>query len=359
MGALGIIAGFALPLLVVWLIIALVRANRRDPHTEPSRFLPFVSVQDALGQGLAVIALALASIALMVLDMRLGSPLPLHVTVLIGVVGAFALAYLERAPLALVAALAGVETWWGLAMRSWTKASHVETMPIVSGIALLAVLMWFAGRAHESRDDSQRFAFLYWLVGFLVLTALLFGLSSAGGLAGIEDLTRGRSVLSAWQVAVPFGALVVAGGLLGGYALPRRWVGLPETLGLGVVGLTFVALTVAPSLETTSGGGVFFGSPELTTTGIAIGLLLNLLLLLGLTGELFLGYRHRANWEVNLAAALLFLFVVVKYFDWLFRLLDRSIAFTVAGVLFIGIGWLMERARRVVLASMEVDHEHG
>jgi hypothetical protein len=99
--------------------------------------------------------------------------------------------------------------------------------------------------------------------------------------------------------------------------------------------------------------------PSLSSTGLAIGIWLNLVLLAGLTGELFLGYQRKVNWEVNLAAGLLFLFVVVKYFNWLFKLLDRSIAFTLAGVLFIAIGWLMERGRRMVIASMEATDEHA
>jgi len=45
--------------------------------------------------------------------------------------------------------------------------------------------------------------------------------------------------------------------------------------------------------------------------------------------------------------------IFVKYFDWFFTFLDKSVFFISAGVLLFVVGWLMEKGRRYMLAEIE------
>lgn len=74
---------------------------------------------------------------------------------------------------------------------------------------------------------------------------------------------------------------------------------------------------------------------------------------------------------INTGLTFFVLLVVARYFDFFFALMDRSLAFIVAGVVLLGGGYLLERSRRRLLETMrradddsgdgdeEVDHAVG
>jgi uncharacterized membrane protein len=42
----------------------------------------------------------------------------------------------------------------------------------------------------------------------------------------------------------------------------------------------------------------------------------------------------------------------VKYFDWFFKFMDKSVFFIVAGIMLFAIGWAMERGRRYLAQTI-------
>jgi len=66
-----------------------------------------------------------------------------------------------------------------------------------------------------------------------------------------------------------------------------------------------------------------------------------------------LGYLKRENWLINLGAFFIFILIFVKYFDWFFAFLDKSIFFISAGILLFVVGWFMEKGRRYLLSTIK------
>jgi len=185
-------------------------------------------------------------------------------------------------------------------------------------------------------------------------------LSSQGGIALIGNKSVVGPFAVSWKLGVALGALFVVAAASLALAALRKAVSRAETAAIGVVLAVMLLLSVAPPKGASS--GEFFaifgggGTTTLTAVGTAWAALFNVLLLAALLGLVFLGYERREDWLVTFGAMLLFVFVLLKYFDWLFSLLDRSIAFVGAGLLFLGVGWLMERGRRSIIAAMEAEH---
>jgi uncharacterized membrane protein len=85
---------------------------------------------------------------------------------------------------------------------------------------------------------------------------------------------------------------------------------------------------------------------------VAYPLLFNLLLFLGIVGLVFAGYFRGDEMLINLALVFFGVDVVTRYFEFSWKLFDRSLVFVVAGVILLGGGFLLERSRRQVVARM-------
>jgi len=81
---------------------------------------------------------------------------------------------------------------------------------------------------------------------------------------------------------------------------------------------------------------------------------MNILFLAGVLWLLYSSYKLKEIWRLNLSILALFIFVLVRYFDWVERTeLDRSLFFLSLGVIFLITGWGLERLRRNILASID------
>lgn len=342
---------------ITWIVRSLLRARRlRDPYDDARWYLhPFISVADAIRQLLLVLGAGLAPVAALALFRRFGWSADADWFVLAGSALAVALAYWQRAPLALVAAALGALGWWTALSLRWAESGSGSSAAAIAGLAALAVTLYASGRIHEIDERFRRFGFFLWIVGTSALLGMLLwlssqeGLLSVGGYSQTEHFTTVQvlAISGVWLVALAAASL----------AIWRKTLPFNEAIPLIVVG----ALMAAFALFKPSGIGSrsYVAAPELSTLGAVWALALNVVLLAALVGMVFLGYERREEWLVTFGALMLFVFVLVKYFDWLFTFLDRSIAFVIAGALLLGVGWSMERARRMVLAAMETTDEHA
>jgi hypothetical protein len=81
---------------------------------------------------------------------------------------------------------------------------------------------------------------------------------------------------------------------------------------------------------------------------------MNILFLTGVLWLLYSSYKLKEIWRLNLSILALFIFVLVRYFDWVERTeLDRSVFFLSLGVIFLITGWVLERVRHNILASID------
>ena len=367
MEVLAVIAGILIQIAVlagvVWAGVAIVRSARggsdADPFRGPHWYMrPAVSWTDALLQALATLGVALAAVALDLLARQAGwSFFSGRTAVFAAAVAALALAYRLRAPLVLAFGLLAAYLWTGLWLARWAPTAATQPIVVISGLGLLAVTSWALGRIHGLSDRTRRFGFIYWLFGLLGLLAILFWVSSQWGMSAIGGVPPAGTLAGGWRMGLGLGTLLLATlGTLGWWVVKDRdaW---PEVLGMAVLAIAFAAFAVIPpSTASPAYDGPFSGETlKLTAGGMAWAVTFNALLLGALLGLVALGYARREDWLVNLGAVLLFLFVLVKYFDWLFTFLDRSLAFIVTGLLLVGVGLAMERGRRLVLKAMEAD----
>lgn len=105
-----------------------------------------------------------------------------------------------------------------------------------------------------------------------------------------------------------------------------------------------------PSFYSVSGAG-----NQLASAGIIWSVIFNITVFFEVLGLIFSGYLRRESWLINLGTVFLFILVVVKYFDWFFTYLDKSLFFIGAGILLFVVGWFMEKGRRIMLANIKAE----
>lgn len=337
---------------VAWAIRLVVRMRKlrgTDPFGDPDwAKRPAFSAQDAASQILIAAGLFLAQGTVLIANQRAGEPIAQHLVVLASAALVFAAAYRYRSPILLAVAGAETMSWWIAALAHWTGRSNAGALPM--GILLIAVVLWCAGRISETIARNERFANVYWVLGVITITLVLFVLSTQAGMTMLSEAVGIGTQRITSNATITLAALSLAAI---GIAWHRGALHRLETVWLAAVVSAMTALTFLPLRYHDVLEGTFGGTATLSGDATAWAVVLNLLLLSGLLGLALLGYARREDGLITLSAILLFVFVVVKYFDWLFKLLDRGVAFIGAGAVLIAAGLLMERARRMAIGAME------
>jgi hypothetical protein len=362
---LSIIAWVFVPIaIIVYLSRSLLRLRKSGVDTDPHWYLwPFSSANDAIGQLLLAVGVSLAGIAVQLAIRHFGLPSYPSITLLAVTVAAGALGWWQRAPIVVLGTVALSFGWWAISTQRWVSdTGSTAGLATGIGVVVLALIAISVARLVELKPADKRLGFFAWLPGTLTVITALFVLSSQSGIV----LLGSKNLVSPFSASLKEGAALailfaIALGLLA-FAGLRKATSLAETAALGVMLGVMLLLAFLPPRGASSGGseydGLFGGggTPTLTAVGTSWAAVFNVLLLAALLGLVFLGYQRREDWLVTFGALLLFVFVLFKYFDWLFSLLDRSIAFVGAGLLFLGVGWMMERGRRSIIKAMEVEH---
>ena len=100
-----------------------------------------------------------------------------------------------------------------------------------------------------------------------------------------------------------------------------------------------------------------YGGGELSGSGTLWAFIFNFVVFFELLGLMFSGYIRQESWLINLGALFLFLLIVVKYFDWFFTSLDKSIFFIGAGIFLFVVGWFMEKGRRYMISGIKTQSQ--
>ena len=363
---LTVLAWILVPAALLVYVVRAILHLRKGGNTQgdPNWYVwPFSSATDGVGQLLLALGAALAGITAELALRHFGlSP---HAGIILFVVaaGTLALAAWQRAPLVALTGVLFSYSWWGFSVNAWNQPLDASsTLSAGVGVMVLSVLAIGAARLLEANPADKRLAFFGWLPGSAAAVAGLFVLSSQDVIVELSGAHTVGPFAMGWKPALVLGILFALASATLAFAAWRKATSLAETTVLAVVLGVMLALAVWPPRGAASGGtefGIFGlgGTATLTPVGTMWAAIFNAVLLAVLLGLVFLGYQRREDWLVTSGALLLFVFVLFKYFDWLFSLLDRSIAFVGAGLLFLGVGWLMERGRRSILAAMEADHE--
>lgn len=347
---LGLLSMLVWPIVVIGFLTRLAR-SRRAGGGGWRAFTP--PTEESLGQVFFLFALGFLGLALLGFTGDFALPFSRREVLLVTALVALATAYAFRVVWTLVAALAGLSAWWTLEAERWISASGVKPVSLMAGMGLLALLLVALGSLHEARR-LEPFALAYALLGLAGAIGLTFLLSSKDGLMELERGTRGALPTASLPLTASLLALAAMLALALAAAAAARALRVLEAVVVALHGVLFAALvflpaqrlTVAPLAWTPSG-------PELTRAGVAWAIAFNLLGFFQLMGVMLAGHARRDEALVNLGALFLFVAVVTKYFDWFFAFLDKSVFFIGAGVILLAVGWLLERGRRRLIASLK------
>ena len=262
--------------------------------------------------------------------------------------GVLPLAYLARSTSITVMAV-GIFTV-GISWKAATWVDGPESAFLVMGsLFLTAALLYSIGTLHLRRANLKLHAGPYLISGALLAIGLAYVLTfnevfeDTRSLTILDFQTLSGSYLALAGIlsAVTVAALVVAvrnsyknaGNPVGRYAEP------------GVVALVIAFGWFTATLP--------FNSIALYVTAF------NLLLVLLIFGSIVLGIINRREALINVGIIFFVIDLSTRYIELTVDILDTSLAFVVGGLLLLGVGYGMERARRQLLRQFGITRDHG
>lgn len=258
-----------------------------------------------------------------------------HTLVLIWLIGVLPLVYaLQSMPIAGLASLLFFiwitlffapqqRSWWFFFDSEWFLLS-LPVLYLVSSIMLFSI-----GGLHYFSEKLKDVARIYRIASLKVFLASLFFLTFNFISQADSYYIQNRQIPNNFVIGfVIFSIIAIILSVVNWFFNRSERTSLIE----GPVGIGFVAVAL-----------IFFFYPS--TTKIYV-LLFNLLLAGFILLLLYEGYQREDMKLVNMGMFWLTVFIVVKYFDWFWDLLDRSLFFLVGGLILVLGGIALEKKRR-------------
>jgi hypothetical protein len=349
------------PIVIIGLIIFFVR--RRNKRLRPSQnkewYLQFaLSREDAVSQLFILLSFFFLGVTLLAFNRDFGELVSwrviLFVTSLIGLVGAYYLKTIYTLAFSLV----GLMSWWGAQAAQWIEVKHVKEAGLFVGLCFIALIFYSLGHLHEKQMKYKRFALVYLVLGIIIATGILFFLSTKSGISAMGEMAKGASLFDSWQLTLSLFTLFVFLVGVTFYSMMQKLLSPFELLAVFILTCLFGIIALLPEqimfIQTGRSYGFYSGNSELSSTGFFWAYIYNFAIFFELLGLIFSGYLRRESWLINLGALFLFLFIIVKYFDWFFTFMDKSIFFIGAGILLFIVGWFMEKGRRYMISNIKM-----
>ncbi len=255
-----------------------------------------------------------------------------HILVLIWLVGILPLVYaLKNQPIAGLASLlfflwlglffSPENTWWFFGLLG----PITFVLFLVGSIALFAI-----GGLHYFREDFSDVARIYRIAGLKVLMIVLFLLTfSWFSKASSYFLRRYEDIPTQLSVGIiTFAIIAIILTIVNWFFNKSEKISKFE----GPMSLGMIALAL-----------IFYYYPSDTSIYV---LVFNLVLA-GMIGTLiYLGYQREDMKLVNMGTFWLSAFILVRYFDWFWDLMPRSLFFIVGGLILVLGGIALEKKRR-------------
>lgn len=203
---------------------------------------------------------------------------------------------------------------------------YFPVLYVVAGVMLFGI-----GGLHYLSEKLHNVARIYRIAGLKVILFSLFLLtfnffSQYQDYYGIQTDATGKFVVG----FIIFSVLAILIGVINWFFNKANQISKIE----GPVSLGLMALML-----------VFYYYPSSTTIYVVI---FNLVLAWVILLFLYVGYKQEDMKLVNMGMFWVATFIVVRYFDWFWGLLDRSIFFMVGGLILVLGGIALERKRRQI-----------
>ncbi len=348
------------PIIILGLIIGtfvyIFRRKRKKKleHNKDWYLMPFFSKEDFVTQSFFVLTLLFLTMTLFAFNRDFSDIVEWETIILIVSVIGIGGAYYYKLLYSLVFSVLGLVMWWGVRASNWIDLpkGDIKISAVVISLIFIALILYLIGRIHEKEIRYKRFAIMYSLIGIVFVNFSLFVLSTRGGLEILKEMTSGEMFTSSWQLSISILIFIISLIALAVYTLNKKLVFIPEIVVWALTAFLFGFLMFLPEQNDLFITAYSYNS-DLTVTGFMWAFVFNIILFLELVGLILLGYIKRESWLINLGAFFVFLFILIKYFDWFFDFMEKSVFFIGAGVLLFLLGWFMERGRRYVLSNIK------
>ncbi len=343
-----IISLIFVPILIIGAFLRRRRRHGRELDESNWYLQLSLSPKDAMSQWFLILGgLALANM-IYAINNNFGSPLSWRLVLLAAILIFGALAYWGKSVYAAAIGVIGFLVWWAAQTAFWQppEGIYVWGLAVPIGLMWLAILLYVAGFWQMGKSAWKRFGVAWVSIGLILVNFLLFVFSTRSGLLVLEEMIGGDRIFDAWQNVISLFviAVMVAMALL--YGCFKKIVLVEEATFAGILFFIFGLLAALPDQS------LFESKRQLTALGLFWAAVLNFALLFEILGVIFAGYLRREIWMINFGTLLLLIFTAVKYFDWFFKFMDKSVFFIVAGIMLFAIGWGMERGRRYLTRSI-------
>ena len=361
----GILSFLIWPVIIIGLIFyfARRRGGKNHPSGNKDWYLQLaLSREDAVSQWFLLLSVFFLGVTLLTLNRDIGDPLSwrtiMFSTSIIGLI----ITYYFKTISTLIFGLIGIASWWGIQAIQWIQNKDIKTSSILAGLILIALLFYVLGHYHEKELKYKRFALVYLILGIISVTSALFIFSSKPGLGMLAEMTKGVSFMSSWEVTTSL--LVFFAALVGLtlYSASKNLILLAETAAVFILAILFGITAFLPQqtifMQTGNYLGYYSGSgSELSANGVLWAIVFNFAVFFELLGLILSGYLRREEWLINIGTFFLFILIIVKYFDWFFTFLDKSLFFIGAGILLFAVGWFMEKSRRYMISNIKTEQQ--
>ncbi|MEK7105037.1 MAG: hypothetical protein AAB868_03280 [Patescibacteria group bacterium] len=340
------------PIIILFSIVGLVMFmghifRRKKISSNPVSVLRIhISEEDTLSQSFFLLCVFFLAITAMAFNRNLGNAIEWPLIILLVSFVSLFLSYRFKGVLLLPVGLFGLFFWWFLKVPEWIDSKNInmediKDLAMFSLPLIFSLILYLLGSIHGQNRKFERFTSVYRVLSVIIITVALFFSSMDFGVETFLEMTEGTDIFNSWQLVLSYvlGGVAFAASIF--YSLGKNIIKPVEGVVLFIYGAVF-------------GFSVFLPNMSEKDSDIYLAAFFNIFLLAHLVVFLFAGYLKKEDWLINLGSFSLFVFIFIKYFDWAFDFLDKSVFFISAGVLLLVLGWFMEKGRRYVISSSKV-----
>ncbi len=253
--------------------------------------------------------------------------------------GILPLAYLARSKAITVMAV-GIFTI-GISWKTAGIGENTESAFMVMGsLLLIATALYATGMLHLRRDNLKFHAGPYLVTGALLAIGVVYVLT-------FDEFFRDSRQGSVREIAALSGSYIAIGVIISGITIAAVVAAARNTVTSGAT--TFVSkYAESGAIALVIGFGWFAAAlPFNSPTPYVI--VFNLLLIFLIFSTIILGIVNKREALVNVGIIFFVIDLSTRYIELTVDMLDTSLAFIVGGILLLGVGYGMERARRKLL----------
>ena len=344
----GLITPFVIPILIIWLIW---KAFQKKNGKKDLDVIAFFTKNSTLQEIFFALAFGFSEIATLAINRDLGSPIQMQYIPLAFGSLLTAFGYKLKLQLTTFVGIITLTSWTLYKVEDYSSkiAGSSSAILLTLVIGCFGIIYYLGGRLIRSGNLFRVMGTIFTLAGALLTTGYLFVLSTESGLSSLAYDTKDL-IFNYWQLSLIFAVFILMALVMIIYATVTKVITKFETFSsIMIIGLLLV-LSIFINHDLLIEVTRF--SQELSGTGLFLAVITNAVCYMYILFHLFSGYVRKEATSINVSIFFLVIFLFVKYFDWFYDFLDKSLFFIGAGIFLFVIGFGMERGRRSILDNM-------